>query len=114
MTNAKHPGDETDHGSASANRDAEALKQELFAAWAAVHPDGTRQQFDDEWVAITSDARPGDTRPNDTTARASVSEDQDPQVIKRRMFEEWIALRPQGTRAQFEAEWAAVTATRGV
>lgn len=107
MTNAKHP--ETDRTSASGNRDAEALKQELFAAWAAVHPDGTRKQFDDEWAAITND-----TRPNDTTNLTPMSEDQDPLVIKRRMFEEWIASRPDGTHAQFEAEWQAVISIRVV
>lgn len=110
MTNAKHPGDETDRTLEIDVRDAMALKQELYAAWAAVHPEGTRQQFDDEWVAVTNTTRPSDT----TSGHAPASEDQDPLVIKRRMFEEWIAARPGATNAQFEAEWEAVTALRGV
>lgn len=113
MTNAKHPGDETDRASESGASDAGILKQELFAAWTTVHPDGTRQQFDDEWDAITNETRPNETRPSETTEQAPASWDQDPAVLKRRMFEEWKARRPNGTHAQFEAEWDAVTSIRG-
>lgn len=95
MTNPKHPGDET------------SLKQELFAAWTAEHPDGTRQQFDDEWVAMTNE-----TRPSIATNHTPSSWDDDPIVLKRRMFEEWRARRPDGTHEQFEAEWGAITSTR--
>jgi hypothetical protein len=109
MTNAEHPGDETERANESGDGDAEALQQQLFAAWAAVHPEGTRQQFDAEWTAMTNEAPP-----SDTTGEAPASWEQDPAVLKRRMFEEWRALRPGGTHEQFEAEWDAVTAARGV
>jgi hypothetical protein len=109
MTNATHPEDATDLAAESGNSNPEALKQELFAAWAELHPDGTRQQFDDEWIAMTTE-----TPPSDPTDRAPASSDRDPLVLKRRMFEEWIAGRPNGTHAQFEAEWAAVTSLRGI
>jgi hypothetical protein len=92
MTNAKDPGYQSD------------LKLELFTAWKAEHPEGTRQQFDDELGALTNVARP-DLAANHVPR----SWDDDPAVIKRRMFEEWRASRPDGTHAQFEAEWGAVT-----
>lgn len=109
MTNAKHPGDEMDSASEIDVSDPEVLKLELFTAWSTVHPGGTRQQFDDEWRAITNV-----TRPSDAAVHAPASEEQDPLVIKRRMFEEWRALRPDGTHAQFEAEWQTITSIRGV
>jgi hypothetical protein len=108
MTNASHPGDETD-ATESADRAPDALKQQLFTAWAATHPGGTRQQFEDAWLAMTNDAPPSDG-PNGPPA----GEDQDPVVIERRMFEEWRASHPDGTRAQFEAEWKTLTSIRGV
>lgn len=110
MTNAKHPGDETERASESNNGDPEAaLKQELLAAWIEAHPDGTRQQFDEAWLAMTEEARP-----SDTTDGPPASWDQDPVVLKRRMFEEWKARRPDGTHAQFEAEWEALTSASSV
>ena len=93
MTNAKDPGNQTD------------LKLELFAAWQAEHPEGTRQQFDAELGALTSVAR------TDVAANhVPRSWDDDPAVIKRRMFEEWRVSRPNGTHLEFEAEWKAVVA----
>jgi hypothetical protein len=83
------------------------LKDELFAAWKAEHPVGTLQEFDEEWLAKTNEARPGIFVANPTSS----SWDQDPVVIKRRMFEEWRASRPDGTHEQFEAEWSALTAS---
>jgi hypothetical protein len=92
MTTAKHPGDDTN------------LELELFTAWKVEHPDGTRQEFDDELRSLTNDARP-----NLAAGHVPRSWDDDPVIIKRRMFEEWRAIRPDGTHAQFEAEWSAVT-----
>jgi len=106
MTKEEHRVDDTD-------RDPDAIKRELFEAWMAVHPAGTRQEFDDGWAAMTSDTRPSDTRPSFFTGGPPPSEDRDPVVMKRRMFEEWVAHRPDGTREQFEAEWAAITSLRG-
>jgi hypothetical protein len=97
MTDGKHGG--------SDGHDPEGIKQELFTAWQALHPGGTRQAFDDELVALTTV-----TRPSLAENHVPRSWDDDPNVIKRRMFEEWMASRPGGTRAQFEAEWSAVTA----
>lgn len=110
MTNAQHPDDETSRDDASLGYDAEGIKLELFAAWMVVHPDGTRQQFDDEWVAMTDATRPTSA----ATPSTPSSWEDDPEVLKRRMFEEWIAARPGGTRDQFEAEWRALTASSGV
>jgi hypothetical protein len=83
------------------------LKDELFAAWKAEHPVGTLQEFDEEWLAKTNEARPGIFVANPSSS----SWDQDPVVIKRRMFEEWRASLPDGTHEQFEAEWSALTAS---
>lgn len=101
MTKEEHRVDDTD-------RDPDAIKRELFEAWMAVHPAGTRQEFDDGWAAMTRD-----TPPRFSTGGSPPSEDQDPRVMKRRMFEEWMAHRPDGTREQFEVEWAAVTSVSG-
>jgi hypothetical protein len=94
MTNAEHPGDD-------ANLE---LEIELFMAWKAEHPDGTRQQFDHQLRALTHADQP-------TLAANHVpsSWEDDPAVIKRRLFEEWRASRPDGTPTQFEAEWKAIT-----
>lgn len=108
MTNAKHPGDETSRDDESLGKDPESIEQELFVAWQAENPAGTRQQFDEAWVTMTSA-----TRPSNVTAPAPTSWEDDPEVLKRRMFEEWIAARPGGTREQFEAEWRALTSASG-
>jgi hypothetical protein len=92
MTNAEHPADDPN------------LELELFTAWKAEHPEGTRQQFDDQLRALTDVARP-----SLAANHVPHSWEDDPAVIKRRLFEEWRASRPDGTHAQFEAEWAAVT-----
>lgn len=84
------------------------LKDELFAAWKAEHPAGTQEQFDEAWLAKTNEAEPAGVFVADPT---SASWDQDPAVIKRRMFEEWRAIRPDGTHEQFEAEWSSITAS---
>lgn len=110
MTNAQQPDDETKCDDGGESYDAEGIKLELFAAWMLVHPDGTRQQFDDEWVAMTNAARASSA----TTASAPSSWEDDPDVLKRRMFEEWIAAHPGGTRDAFEAEWRALTASSGI
>ena len=86
-------------------KDPEAIKQEIFAAWKAEQPDGTLQQFDDTWGALTSATRPGSV-----TTPGARDAYEGPDAIKRKLFEEWIAARPGGTREQFEAEWGAVTA----
>lgn len=111
MTNAKHPGDETTRSAEHGHDDPDGLKQELFAAWMAEHPERTRQQFDAEWVMMT--ALTSATPPIEVTTRAPATWEEDPEVLKRRMFEEWRALRPDGTHAQFEAEWGAVTTLSG-
>jgi hypothetical protein len=105
MTNEEHHVDDTDGAG-----DPEAVKRELLAAWMAVHPGGTPQQFEDEWRTLTSSPPP---RPRATGDRSPASEDQDPAVIKHRLFEEWRAYRPDGTRAQFEAEWETITSVHG-
>jgi hypothetical protein len=87
--------------------DADVVKRELFEAWSAANAGGTPQRFEEEWAALT-----GATPPSVPPSTAPASEDQDPVVMKRRMFEEWIALRPGGTREQFEAEWSALTSRR--
>lgn len=88
-------------------KDPEAIKQEIFAAWKAEQPDGTLQQFDDQWVALTSRTRTSATRPSNASPQNAY---EGPDAIKRKLFEEWMAARPDGTREQFEAEWGAVTA----
>lgn len=85
-------------------KDPEAIKQEIFAAWKAEQPDGTLQQFDDQWVALTSATRTSGKRPS-----VPPNPYEGPDAIKRKLFEEWIAARPGGTREQFETEWGAVT-----
>ena len=96
MTDAKHDG--------IGDHEHEGIKQGLFAAWSLEHPEGTRQDFEDELVALTTETRKG--LADNHVPR---SWDDDPTVIKRRMFEEWRASRPNGTHAQFEAAWRAVT-----
>ncbi len=88
-------------------KDPEAIKQEIFAAWKAEQPDGTLQQFDDHWVALTGGTRTSVTRPSTTSIKDAY---EGPDAIKRKLFEEWMAARPGGTREQFETEWGAITA----
>jgi hypothetical protein len=89
-------------------KDPEAIKQEIFAAWKAEQPDGTLQQFDDHWVALTSEARSNATR---AASAPTPNAYEGPDAIKRKLYEEWIAARPGGTREQFEAEWGMITAS---
>lgn len=84
--------------------DPQVVKRELLAAWLAAHPGSTPQQFEEEWAAVTKASRP-----TATTDGSPASEDQDPRVIKHRLFEEWVAHRPGGTREEFEAEWESIT-----
>jgi len=109
MTNAQFPDDETSRDDGGVGYDAERIELELFTAWMADHPAGTRQQFDDEWVAMTNATRATSA----ATPSAPSSWEDDPDVLERRMFEEWIAARPGGTRAEFEAEWRALTSVAG-
>jgi len=109
MTNAKHAGDERNQAGESGYDDPAGVKHELFVAWMAEHPEGTRLQFEQAWVAMTNEPRP-----SDATGDPPADWEQDPKVLKGRMFEEWMALRPDGTREQFEVEWAAITSVRGV
>ena len=88
-------------------KNPEAIKQEIFAAWKAEQPDATLQQFDDHWATLTSEARAIEMRPSTAPAEDAY---EGPHAIKRKLFEEWMAARPGGTREQFEAEWGAVTA----
>ena len=96
-------GDQQD-GSEGLDIDPEVVKRELLAAWLAAHPGSTPQQFEEEWAAVTKAARAAST-----THDSPASDDQDPRVIKHRLFEEWVAHRPGGTREEFEAEWEAIT-----
>ena len=109
MTSEKRPNDETNRSGAPADYHPEGIKHELFAAWKAEHPAGTLQEFDDTWAAMTNETRQS-AAPNHGPARW----DEGPEAIKMKLFEEWKAGRPHGTMDQFEAEWAAVTAVRGV
>ena len=95
----------SDHDDASEGLDIdpEIVKSELLAAWLAAHADGTPQEFEAEWAAVTGASQPT------ATVGAPASEDQDPRVIKHRLFEEWVAQRPGGTREEFQAEWDAIT-----
>jgi hypothetical protein len=94
--------------SGSLDHDPETLKRELFAEWKAERPDGTREQFEEEWAAITGAERPSD----DATNRDS-SWDTEAKIIKHRLFEEWRGHHPDGTREQFEKEWRRVTDDSG-
>ena len=104
MTNEKRPSDETSGGLPGLGHDPESLKEGVFAAWQADHPGGSQEQFDAHWTALTD---PGRTSAPATgnDARAVTGDDAEAAILKHRFFEEWIALRPQGTRQQFEDAW---------
>ena len=108
MTNEKLPSDETDHGSVGLEHDPDTLKRGVFAEWKAEHPDGSPQQFDAAWAAMTNEKRP-----SDTTTRDASTWEAEAAILKHRFFEEWIALRPDATRQQFEDAWSQVKATFG-
>ena len=91
MTNEKRQSDETsDH----LGHDPGSLKGGVFAAWQAENPAGSPEQFEAYWAMLTAPSRSSDA-----------SEDGEAAIMKHRFFEEWIALRPQGTRQRFEEEW---------
>ena len=102
MTSAKQPtSDETNRGEIAVDA---RIKQEILAAWKEDHPDGTPQQFEETWSAMTA------ARPAEAPVRGPLRWDEGPDAIKRKLFEEWKAARPEGTMEQFDAAWRAVTA----
>jgi hypothetical protein len=108
MTNETRPSDETNRGEGGDRGEIcgpDTLKRGVFAAWKADHPEGSQQQFDDEWAALTS------AEEDDGASRGDPSWDKEAEILEHRFFEEWIALHPDGTRQQFEDEWRRLTAS---